>query len=249
MVAGAGSVTDREKKLTLLGHLQEIRRRLVYCVIALIAAMVAAFFFTDRIIEFLKSRVPDTADIVFIEVTEMFGVWFKVSLYTGLAMALPFFVLQLVLFIRPALTRRERAYLYLLLPFIVVFFLTGAAFAWYVFMPHALEFLLGFGSEHAQAQIRIGNLISFEVQIVFWMGVVFELPVLSFFLAKIGILDFRWLIKQWRWGLILSVVLAAIITPTPDPINCLIVAAPICLLYLVSIVAAWIARPGRRSAA
>lgn len=241
---------EKEKRLTFLGHLQEIRRRLVYCVIALIITVAVAFFFTDRIIRFLEREATKLdVPVIFIDVTEMFSIWFKVCLYSALVMALPFFVLQIVLFIRPALTRRERAYLYLLLPAIILCFAGGAAFAWYVFMPHALEFLLGFGSDLAQAQIRIGSLISFEVQILFWMGVVFELPVVSFFLAKIGVLHYRWLARQWRWGLVGSIVLAAVITPTPDPINCAIVAVPIGLLYLLSIAAAWVARPGRPAAA
>ncbi len=241
---------DKEKRLTFLGHLQEIRRRLVYCVIALIVTIAASFFLTDPIIKFLEQDARDlNVPIIFVDVTEMFSIWFKVCLYSALVMALPFFVLQIVLFIRPALTRKERGYLYLLLPAIILCFAGGAAFAWYVFLPHALEFLLGFGSDLAQAQIKIGSLISFEVQILFWMGIVFELPVVSFFLAKIGILNYRWLAKQWRWGLVGSVVLAAVITPTPDPINCAIVAVPICLLYLLSIAAAWIARPGRPATA
>ncbi|MDM7999169.1 MAG: twin-arginine translocase subunit TatC [Dehalococcoidia bacterium] len=249
MVAVAKEKPDKEKRLTFLGHLQEIRRRLVYCVLALIVTVAVSFFLTDRIIEFLESYVPQDVDIIFTEVTEMFAVWFKVCLYAALVMALPFFVLQLILFIRPALTRKERAYLYLLMPAILLCFAGGAAFAWYVFMPHALEFLLGFGSHLAEPQIKVGSLISFEVQIIFWMGVVFELPVIAFFLAKIGILDYRWLARQWRWGVVGAVVAAAIITPTPDPINCLIVAAPICLLYLLSILAAWIARPGKKATA
>lgn len=251
MVAPAGKQPDnhdrqrdKEKRLTLLGHLQEIRRRLVYCVIALIITVAIAFFFTDPIIKFLERETVDMGvEVVFTDVTEMFSIWFKVCLYSALVMALPFFVLQIVLFIRPALTRRERAYLYLLLPAILLFFAGGAAFAWYVFMPHALEFLLGFGEDLATPMVKIGSLISFEVQILFWMGIIFELPVVSFFLTKIGILNYRWLAKQWRWGLVGSVVLAAVVTPTPDPINCAIVAAPIGLLYLLSIVAAWIARP------
>ena len=247
MVAAADKQREKEKRLTFLGHLQEIRRRLVYCVIALIITMAVAFFFTDHIISSCESP-PRRRGIIFTDVTEMFGVWFKVCLYSALVMALPFFVLQIVLFIRPALTRRERAYLYLLMPSILLFFAGGAAFAWYVFLPQALEFLLGFGSDLAVPQIKIGSLISFEVQILFWMGVVFELPVVAFFLAKIGILNYRWLARQWRWGLVGSIVLAAVITPTPDPINCAIVAVPICLLYLLSIVAAWIARPGRQPA-
>lgn len=248
MVAVTKGKQDKETKLTLLGHLQEIRRRLVYCVIALIITVAVSFLFTNRIITFLEAPARGDANIIFTDVTEMFGVWFKVCLYSALVMALPFFVLQIVLFVRPALTRKERGYLYLLMPAILLFFVAGAAFAWYVFLPHALHFLLSFGGGLADAQIKIGSLISFDVQIIFWMGVVFELPVIAFFLAKIGILNYRWLARQWKWGLVGAVVLAAVITPTPDPINCIIVAAPICLLYLLSIVTAWIARPGRKSA-
>lgn len=247
MVATTKRKQDKEKKLTLLGHLQEIRRRLVYSVIALIIALAISFFLTSSIIAFLESNVPGNVTIIFVDVTEMLSVWFKVCLYSALVIALPFFVFQVVLFIRPALTRGERAYLYLLIPAILLFFLGGASFAWYVFLPHALDFLLGFGRDLAEPQIKIGSLISFDVQIIFWMGVVFELPVVAFFLGKIGILNYRWLAKQWRWGFLGSVVLAAIITPTPDPINCAIVAAPICLLYLLSIVAAWIAKPGKKA--
>jgi len=247
MVAAAREKQEKEKKLTLLGHLQEIRRRLVYCVIALIITVAISFFLTDYIIDFLESYVPEDVDIIFTEVTEMFGVWFKVCLYSALVMALPFFILQLILFIRPALTRKERAYLYLLMPAILLCFVGGAAFAWYIFLPHALEFLLGFGSRLAEPQIKIGSLISFEVQIIFWMGVVFEMPVVTFFLAKIGILNYRWLAKQWKWAFIGAFVIGAVITPTPDPINCTIVSLPIYLLYLLSILTAWIARPGRKS--
>ncbi len=243
MVA-ADKQRDKEKRLTLLGHLEEIRRRLVYCVIFLIITVAISFFFTNRIIDFLQAPVGDDARIIFTEVTEMFSIWFKVCLYSALVMALPFFILQAVLFVRPALTRKERAYLYLLMPAILLCFVGGATFAWYVFLPHALDFLLGFGHDQAEAMIKISSVISFDVQILFWMGVVFELPVIAFFLAKIGVLNWRALARQWKWGLVGSVVLAAVITPTPDPINCLIVTAPIVLLYLLSILTAWIARPG-----
>jgi sec-independent protein translocase protein TatC len=247
MVAAAKE--KQEKKLTLLGHLQEIRRRLVYCVIALIITVAISYFFTNRIIDFLEAPARTDARIIFTEVTEMFGVWFKVCLYSALVMALPFFVLQIVLFIRPALTRKERGYLYLLMPAIILCFLGGAAFAWYVFLPNALDFLLNFGSGMADAQIKIGNLISFEVQIIFWMGVVFELPVLTFFLSKIGILNHRWLAKQWKWAFVGAFVVGAVITPTPDPINCTIVSVPIFLLYLLGIVTAWLGRLGKKSTA
>ena len=248
MVAAAKE--KHEKKLTLLGHLQEIRRRLVYCTVALIITVAISFFLTDRIIVFLESYVPGDTSITFIEVTELFGVWFKVCLYSALVMALPFFILQLILFIRPALTRKERIYLYLLMPAILVCFIGGAAFAWYVFLPNALDFLLNFGRDLVdEPQIRIGNLISFEVQIIFWMGIVFELPVVTFFLAKIGVLNYRSLARQWKWAFIGAFVIGAIITPTPDPINCTIVSVPVFLLYLLGIVTAWLGRRGKKSTA
>ena len=249
MVAVTKGKQDKEKKLSLLGHLQEIRRRLTWCVIALIIAVGVSLFFTDRIIEFLISQAKGV-DIIAIEVTEMIGIWFKVCLYSAFIMALPFFMLQLVLFIRPALTRKERIYLYALLPAVLLFFLAGAAFAWFVFLPHALDFLLHFGkSIGIISQVRIGNLISFEVQIMFWMGVVFEIPVLTFFLSKIGILNYRWLAKQWKWAFIGAFLIGAIITPTPDPMNQTVVSVPIFLLYLLGIVTAWLGRRGKKSTA
>jgi sec-independent protein translocase protein TatC len=250
MVEATKGKQGKEQKLTLLGHLQEIRRRLVYSVIALIITVGISFIFTDRIIKFLISRVPPGVTIIAIEVTETFAIWFKVCLYSAFIMALPFFMYQLVMFIRPALTRKERGYLYVLLPAVLLFFFSGAAFAWFVFLPHALDFLLNFGKGIGVVpEIRIGNLISFEVQIIFWMGVVFELPVVTFFLSKIGILTHRWLIKQWKWAFIGAFIIGAIITPTPDPINQTIVSIPIFLLYLLGILTAWIGRRGKKSPA
>jgi len=249
MVAVTKSKEDKDKKLTLLGHLQEIRRRLVYSVIALIIAIGVCFYFARDIFEFLVARTPPEVPIIAITPTEMIGIYFKVCLYSALALAMPFFILQFILFIRPALTRKERLYLYALMPALLVFFLAGAAFAWFIFLPNALDFLLHFMDDLVTYQIKIGSLISFEVQIIFWMGVVFELPVLTFFLAKIGILNYRWLARQWKWAFIGSFVVGAVITPTPDPINCTIVSLPIYLLYLLSIVTAWIARPGKKTAA
>ena len=250
MVEAAKGNDDKEKKFTILAHLEEIRQRLLYSVIALIITVAISFFLTDRIIEFLKSSVPPGVPIIAIEVTETFTVWFKVCLYSALTMALPFFIYQLAMFIHPALTRKERGYLYVLLPAVLLFFLAGAAFAWYVFLPRALDFLLNFGEGIGIAsQIRITNLISFEVQIIFWMGVVFEIPVVTFFLAKIGILTHGWLLKQWKWAFVGAFIIGALITPTPDPINQTIVSVPVFLLYLLGILTAWIGRQGQKSPA
>ncbi len=249
MVAVTKRKQEKEKKLTLLGHLQEIRGRLTWCVIALIITVGVSLIFTSRIIKFLEEPVIGKASIIVIEMTEMIAIWFKVCLYSALIMAMPVFIYHLVMFIRPALTRKERLYLYVLVPAIFLFFIGGAAFAWFIFLPTAIDFLLNFGKDLATPQIRLGNLVSFEVQIIFWMGIVFEIPVLTFFLSKIGILNHRWLAKQWKWAFIASFVIGAVITPTPDPLNCTIVSVPIFLLYLLGIFTAWLGRRGKKSTA
>jgi len=234
---------QEEKSLTLLGHLQELRQRLTWSVIFLVITIGVSFFFAERIFDFLLSGVPEEVPIIYTEVAEKISIYMKVCLYAGIILAMPFLIYQMVMFIRPALTRKERGYLYLLLPAVLIFFLGGAAFAYYVFLPRALDFLLG-GSylSDIEPYIKIGNYISFVIQIVFYMGLVFELPVIAFFLAKIGIVSHQWLGRQRKWAFVLAFVLAAIITPTPDPINQTIVAVPIILLYELSIWLAWVAR-------
>jgi sec-independent protein translocase protein TatC len=232
-----------DKRLTLLGHLQELRQRITYSVIFLVITIAVSFVFAEDIFDFLISRAPENVDLVFIEVAEKISIYMKVCLYSGIVLAMPFLIYQMVMFIRPALTRKERGYLYLLMPAVMLCFLGGAAFAYYVFLPRALGFLLeGNYLTDVEPMIRIGNYVSFVVQIVFYMGLVFELPVIMFFLAKIGVVSHKWLGKQRKWAFVAAFILAAIITPTPDPINQTIVAVPIILLYELSIWLAWFAR-------
>ncbi len=233
-----------ERRLTLLGHLEEIRRRLTWSVIALIVGIVVSFVFANRIFDLFISRAPSDVPFIYTEPAEMIGTYMKVCLYAGLALAVPFFLYQLVMFVRPALTRKERGYLYLLLPSVMLFFLLGAGFAYFVFLPNAIDFLLGaaFLPDVAEPMIRIGSYISFVSQMVFWMGIVFELPVIVFFLAKIGLVNHHWLQRQLKWAFVGAFILGAIITPTPDPVNQTIVAGPIFILYVLSIGLAWLAR-------
>ena len=234
---------NEDKRLTLLGHLEELRRRLVYSVIFLVITIGVSFVFAEQIFDFLISRVPPDVPLIYTEVAEKISIYMKVCLYSGIILAMPFLLYQAVMFIRPALTRKERGYLYLLLPAVLLFFLGGAAFAYYVFLPKALEFLLeGSYLSDIEPYIKIGDYVSFVVQIVFYMGLVFELPVIAFFLAKIGVVSHQWLARQRKWAFVAAFILAAIITPTPDPINQTIVAVPIVLLYELGIWLAWFAR-------
>lgn len=230
-----------EKRLTFMGHLQELRSCLFRSVIALLVALPVSFFLARYIFEFLTRPAPGI-ELIYTEVAEMLSTYIKVTLYAAFALTLPFIVYQAVMFIRPALTRRERMYVYILLPSVFLLFLIGAAFAYFVLLPPALKFLLTFGGEIAQPMIKVGNYISVLTQLIFWIGIVFEIPLVMFFLAKIGILRPEWLSKYRKVFYIIAFILGGIITPTMDPINQSLVAVPIIILYEAGILLAKLAR-------
>ena len=159
------------------------------------------------------------------------GTYIKVTLYLAIALALPFIIYQIVLFIRPALTKRERGYLYILLPSVLILFAAGTVFAYYVLLPPAFNFLLTFGSDIAEPMIKVGNYVSILTKLIFWIGICFEIPLILYFLTKIGIIKPEWLTKYRRFAYVAAFILGAIITPTFDPVNQTIVAIPIIFLY------------------
>lgn len=231
-------MTAGEQKLTLLGHIYELRKRLVRSVIAVIIGIVIAFIFW-RWMFYVLILPAQEINLIFIELTEMIGTVMKVCLATGLALAMPYITIQAVLFIRPALTRREEKYVYLILPWVTIMFLGGVVFGYFILIPPALGFLYSFGSDIATPQIIIGNYISIVTRLLLAIGLVFELPVLTTLLARIGIIKPEWLASKRKMSIILAFILAAIITPTFDPINQSLVAIPLIVLYEMSI---WLAK-------
>jgi len=240
---------NNTKQLTFMGHLKELRSCLFRSVIALLVAVIicfsAVYYFKDFVFSIFTrpalERVPELP-IVFTEVTEMMGPFVKVAFFLSVALALPYIVYQFIVFIRPALTRPERLYTYIMLPAITLFFLAGAAFAYFVLLPPAFEFLLTFGDEIAEPLIKVGNYISILSKLIFWIGICFEIPVIMFFLSKIGIVKPEWLAKYRKIAYIGAFVLGAIITPTMDPVNQSLVAVPIIFLYEFGILLSRLAR-------
>lgn len=238
-----------DTKLTFMGHLVELRSCLFRTVIALIVALFICFsvtyYFKEFVFEILTNpamkQVPDLP-IVFTEVTEMMGTYIKVTLYASLVLVLPFIIYQLVIFIRPALTKQERGYLYLLLPSVLIFFTAGAVFAYYILLPPAFNFLLTFGNDIAEPMIKVGNYVSVLTKLVFWIGICFEIPLILYFLTKLGIIKPEWLTKYRRWAYVAAFILGAIITPTFDPVNQTLVAIPIIFLYEFGILLSKLAR-------
>jgi sec-independent protein translocase protein TatC len=240
---------DKDRVLTLRGHLRELRRRLIRSVIAVVITTILSLIFARHIFDFFTSRKPEDVPLVYTHVIEMVTTYFKVCLYSGIVLALPFLIYELVMFVHPALTRDEKRYLYLLMPGVILFFLAGAAFAYYVFLPPALRFLLHFPWYHTPAPfISIGDYISVVTKFLLAMGVIFELPILMFFLTKIGVVSPQWLSRQRKLAIVAAFLLAGFLTPTVDPINQTIVAIPIILLYEIGILLSRLARRGRPAA-
>ena len=230
--------TDKNDKLTFLGHLGELRHRLVKCVIVLVITTAISFIFAEHIFQILISPAGDI-NLIFIEMTEMLGTYMRLSIASGLVLAMPYLVYQLMMFVSPALTRREKKYVYLILPCITLMFAAGVAFAYFILIPPATKFLLTWGSNIATPQIKIGNYISIVTRLLVAVGAVFETPVIIAFLAKLCIVKPKMLSSKRRYAIVVAFILAAIITPPFDPINQCLVAAPLIILYELSI---WLAK-------
>mgnify|MGYP005847775661 FL=1 len=227
--------------LTLLDHLNELRSRLMRAMAALAVGVLLAVVFTERLLKYLIT--PYGTELQVLGPTESVVIYFRVALLAGAIFAMPYITLQLFLFIAPGLTRREKRWIYLALPATTGLFLVGVAFAWFIMVPAALGFLQDFQSEVFRAEWTADRYIAFLTSILFWIGVAFELPVVVFVLARLGVLGPGPLIRNWRLAVVLMTIIAALITPTVDPFNMLLVIAPLIVLYLISIGLAVIAYP------
>ena len=238
-------MTDKPRPIRQ--HLVELRKRITWSVIAIMLCSAIAFAFHQQLLSLLMKPAHGFANIpaekpIYTEMTEFIGIAMKVSILAGFVLASPFVLLQAVLFVAPGLKSTERRYLFALLPISILVFALGATFGYRILFPPAVKFLLTFGSDVASPYIRIGNYINLMLTLFFWMGIVFEIPVVLFFLSKIGGVSYK-LLKKWRkYAVVVAFILGAIITPTFDPINQTIVALPIIALYEAGIWLAWIGR-------
>ena len=233
----------------ILEHLDELKRRMIRVAIVFLLATVVAGIFYEQIFEVLRQPAVEALDeaeggIIFTEVAEAWGAVMKVSVILGFAVTVPYFLFELTMFLRPGLKPHERRYLYLLFPFGTLSFAGGVLFGFLVLIPPAISFLLTFGSELATPYPKIGSYISLMISLSVWMGLIFELPIVMFFLSKIGVVNSRWLIRQWRWLILFAFVLGAIVTPTLDPVTQSLVAGPVIALYIIGIVLVKIAERG-----
>jgi sec-independent protein translocase protein TatC len=217
-------------ELTLIEHLVELRNRLIIAVIALAVATGIAFIFYKTWME-IAIRPLGGHDLQAIAPTETVFAYFQVTLVVGLIVSMPVIAYQAWAYIAPGLTRQERRYVVALIPGVTLSFIAGVAFAYFALMPAALQFLLGFGSDQIRAVPAISLYISFMTRLLIAVGAIFQLPLVMFFLAKVHIINPKMLGTIRRYVVVVAFVVAAIVTPTPDPFNQLLVAVPILVLY------------------
>ena len=241
----------RSREQTLLQHLSELRRRVFICVVAVLAGSAVSFVFFEEIVEILVEPARDLGlgtggELIYTEVTELLTTAIKVSFVSGLILASPIIVSQCVMFVAPGLTRQEKRYLFGFMPVVILAFAGGVAFAYYILTPPALHFLLTFGGDIATPLIRISNIINLMIRLLFWMGLAFETPLVMFLLASLGIASASSLGRFRRYWVVVAFILAAMITPTVDPVNQALVAGPLLVLYELGILLAWLAGRSRR---
>ena len=241
-------------KAPLLDHLIELRRRLLYCMAAIALAFAVAMYFSEQIFGFLVQPLLGAGQgtVIYTQIFEAFFVQIKVAFFASMMLSFPVIANQLWQFVAPGLYRKERR---ALLPFLLatpVLFTLGAALAYYIAIPMALHFLLGFqgvvGGVKREALPAIGNYLSFIMQFLFAFGLAFLLPILLMLLERAGIVTRKQLVAARRYAIVASVAIAAVLTP-PDLASQLLLAVPLCILYELALIGIWFTERSRRRAA
>jgi len=237
-------VSGADRQITVIDHLAEIRKRLVFSAAALLIGTVAGYVFVPRVTE----RLIDIAgSVVFLSPAEAFVSRIRFAFMLGLAVALPFVLFQVWMFVSPAVDRKQRRIVLAILPITYMLFAAGVLFSYYAVVPAALRFLVGFSSDQVEPLIGIGNLISFSIGLMFPFGLAFELPVAIYILSRAGLISAKALARNRKIAILAIFVIAAAITPTPDVFTQAMMALPLMLLYEVSILIAGLNSRRRRA--
>ncbi len=225
-------MTD-EKTMTLVEHLEELRTRIIISLFAWVVCSVAAYYFTPQILSLFTTFI--STKLVFTNPTEGFFTYLKISMVTGLFASLPIILHQVLLFVFPGLEKNEKKWIRRLVPFSMLLFLGGVLFAYFVLIPVTMRFFMSFATKDLVPMITIGGFISYVLTLIILTGLMFQTPLVVFFLALIGLVDSRFLREKRRYVIVLIFIIAAVATPTPDSFTQIIVSIPLIVLYEISI--------------
>lgn len=247
----SGGAKTELPRMTLLQHLEELRKRIVRAVIAPAVAFLACWTFRERIGEYLARPIyeilPEGTKLAFLGISDPFLLYFKMTALVAVFLASPFIFYQLWMFIAPGLYKKERRHALPFILFTTLFFAAGGIFAYKVAFPFAVEFLIGMGAAF-EPVITAERYYRFLMYVIFGLGVMFELPVLIFLLSGLGVVTPGFLMRHFRWAVIAIFLLAAVVTPTPDVVNLCVFALPTIALYLLGVGAAALAAMGKKKA-
>ena len=240
---------EAAKVSPLTEHLNELRMRLIYCIIYIVIGSIIGLYVTDRyLFQWILApilKIPD-ATIQVLGPAEKISAYFKTSFIAGFIIAFPFMVHQIWLFLKPGLKPNERRYLLTLIPASTILFLAGASFVFIILIPASLKFLLGFDlGVDIRTDITLDRYFSFVLLLVLAGGIVFQIPLVTYFLARLGLVTSKAMASQRKIAIVGTVFLAAMLTPTGDPFNLMLLAVPIYILYEISIFIAEIAQKKR----
>jgi len=234
-----------DEKVPFFAHLEELRKRILWSVIAVGLGFIATFYFSERIIKFLAH--PLGIKLVFLTPTEAFWVNMKVALVAGLMLTLPVVLYQVWAFIAPGLLPHERKFA---TPFVIlstIFFAIGATFCLRYVIPFAIRFLLTYKTEDLTPMISVGAYVDFVLKFTLAFGLVFELPLALTLAAKLGLVTPQFLSRNRKYAILINAIAAALLTPTPDAFNMLLMLAALTVLYELGVISARIF--GRRAPA
>ena len=241
--------------MSFLQHLEELRMRIIRALIAVGVGFCACWYYAEKIFSYMQRPIMTALQnhhldtkLVYLSPTEPFNMYLKVGFIAGLFVASPFVLYQLWAFVAPGLYRDEKRYVMPFMVFSVGLFVGGGFFGYMVVYPAALDFLIGYGKQFAP-MITIGEYTDLFLTIIVGLGLIFELPILAFFLSLMGVISAGWMWRNLRYSILAIFILAAIVTPTTDIMNMCLFAAPMVVLYIASILVVWLVSPARRKAA
>jgi sec-independent protein translocase protein TatC len=237
-----------------LDHLEELRRRIVYSIAAVAVGFFACWWKVEKIYDVMQRPIMDALrnnglaeKLVYLNPTEPFNLYLKIAALAGLFLTSPFVLYQVWMFISPGLYRNEKRYVVPFMASTIALFSAGGYFGFKIVYPAALNFLISFGKQF-QPMITIKEYTDLFLSIILGMGLIFEMPILVFFLALMGIVTAGWMWKNFRYSILIIFIIAAIVTPTTDILNMCIFAAPMIALYALSIGIAYLVHPKQRAA-
>lgn len=231
-LANLEEVHEQDGNMSVTKHLEELRKRLIHAIVAIVIGSCCSYFFIEDIIDYLTLPV---GKLYYLQPAEAFFTYIKVAILGGLLLALPFVFYEAWSFILPALTLSERTIFSFLVPFSVILFLLGISFSFFFVLPLGLKFFLGFGNENLSPLISLGKYFDFVLAFILPFGIIFELPLIVIVFAKLGLLKSSFLASKRKIFIFLSFVVGAVVSPTPDIFSQTMIAVPMILLYEISL--------------